>query len=165
MKEELFREKAVKKASSPEQLNEYIRVTNPGIWVILVAIIILLVGVCVWGALGRLETTIDAVAICDGSTALCYLAESDGISSVEIGQEVKIGDSVYCIGTVSAEAVQVKDCAVLAGSERAKYLGGLSDTDWVYEITLEPSDTSVAAGTYSAKIVTESVSPMSFIFN
>lgn len=58
MKKELFRENAIKKVSSPEQLNEYIRVTNPGIWVTLVAIIILLIGVCVWGALGKIETTV-----------------------------------------------------------------------------------------------------------
>ncbi len=165
MRKELFREKAVKKVSSPEQLNEYIRVTNPGIWVTLAAIIILLVGVCVWGILGRLETTINVVVISDGSDAICYLTESDDISSIEIGQKVKIEDEIYYIASVPSSAVKVADCAALAGSERAKYLCSVSDTDWVYEITLEPSTTFVAAGTYSAKVVTESVSPMSFIFN
>jgi hypothetical protein len=165
MGEELFREKAVKRASSPEQLNEYIKVTNPGVWVTLAAIIILLVGVCVWGTLGRIETTVNAVAISDGSTTVCYLVESDSLSSVKNGQQVQIGDNVYYIDSVSAEALQVKDCIALAKSERAKYLGGFSDTDWVYEVTLKSTDTSIDIGTYSAKIVTESVSPMSFIFN
>ncbi len=165
MKNELFRENAIKKVSSPEQLNEYIRVTNPGIWVTLIAIIILLIGVCVWGALGKIETTIDAVAISDGSKVLCYMTGSEDISSVEVGQEVKIGENACLIDAVSTEAVQVKDCDALAGSERAKYLGGVSDKDWVYEISAKPQDESVAAGTYSAKIVIESISPMSFVLN
>lgn len=165
MKKELFRENAIKKVSSPEQLNEYIRVTNPGIWVTLVAIIILLIGVCVWGALGKIETTVDAVAISDGSTVLCYMAGSDEISSVEAGQEVKIDDKTCYIDSVSADAVQVKDCDALADSERAKYLAGVSNKDWVYEISAKSQDESVAAGTYSAKIVIESISPMSFILN
>lgn len=165
MNKKLFREKAIKRVSSPEELNEYIRVTNFGTWIMLAAIVVLLVGVCVWGVLGKLETTVNAVVISDGSNALCYLAESDDISSVKAGQEVKIGDNSYYIESVLAEAVQVKDCTALAASERAKYLGGVSDTDWVYEITLKSSAGSVAAGTYNAKIVVESVSPTSFIFN
>lgn len=165
MKNELFRENAIKKVSSPEQLNEYIRVTNPGIWVTLVAIIVLLIGVCVWGALGRIETTVDAVAISDGSKVLCYMASSDEISSVEVGQEVKIDEKTCTIDSVSADAVQVKDCDALADSERAKYLAGVSNKDWVYEISAKSQDGSVAAGTYNAKIVIESISPMSFILN
>ena len=42
MKNDLFRKSSIDRISSPEQLNDYIRVTNPSIWVILAAIIILL---------------------------------------------------------------------------------------------------------------------------
>ena len=44
MNEQLFRKKSVDKVSSPEQLNEYIRVANPGVWMVLAAIVILLAG-------------------------------------------------------------------------------------------------------------------------
>ena len=49
MNSQLFRKKSVDKVSSPEQLNEYIRVANPGVWMVLAAIVILLAGVVVWG--------------------------------------------------------------------------------------------------------------------
>ena len=42
MNQPLFRKKSVDKVSSPEQLNEYIRVANPGVWMVLAAIVILL---------------------------------------------------------------------------------------------------------------------------
>ena len=59
----VFRKKSLDRVNSPEQLNEYIRVANPGVWVILAAVIVLLVGVCVWGVLGHLDTVLPAAAI------------------------------------------------------------------------------------------------------
>lgn len=56
MSDQIFRKKSLDRISSPEQLNDYIRVANPGIWMILAAVIILLAGVCVWGIFGHLDT-------------------------------------------------------------------------------------------------------------
>ena len=41
MSDQIFRKKSLDRISSPEQLNDYIRVANPGIWMILAAVIIL----------------------------------------------------------------------------------------------------------------------------
>lgn len=41
----VFRKKTLERISSPDQLTDYLCVTNPGIWVILVAVILLLAGV------------------------------------------------------------------------------------------------------------------------
>lgn len=166
MENKLFRESAMKKISSPEQLNEYIKVTNPGVWAALLAVIILLVGVCVWGVMGKLETTVDAVAVIDGENPVCYLTDAEAVSRIAEGRQVKIGDYVYTVRTVS-QSLSVKDCSLLTGSERAKsLLGGISDDDRVYEISLTPpSESAAESGVYSAKIVIEIISPMSFIFN
>ena len=56
MSDQIFRKKSLDRISSPEQLNDYIRMANPGIWMILAAVIILLAGVCVWGIFGHLDT-------------------------------------------------------------------------------------------------------------
>ena len=42
---DLFRKESMDRIQSPEQLNDYLRVTNPAMWVVLAAVIILLVGV------------------------------------------------------------------------------------------------------------------------
>ena len=47
MNENLFRKKSVDRVSSPEQLNDYIRVANPSVWMVLAAVVILLAGVIV----------------------------------------------------------------------------------------------------------------------
>ena len=48
----VFRKKTLDRISSPEQLTDYLRVTNPGIWVILAAVILLLAGVFAWSMVG-----------------------------------------------------------------------------------------------------------------
>ena len=51
----LFRQKNLDRISSPEQLRDYIHVTTPGVWIVLLAIIILLAGVLIWGAFGSIQ--------------------------------------------------------------------------------------------------------------
>ncbi len=51
----LFRQKNLDRISTPEQLRDYIHVTTPGIWIVLLAIIILLAGVLIWGAFGSIQ--------------------------------------------------------------------------------------------------------------
>lgn len=67
MNNSIFRQKSIDKVSSPEKLDDYIRVTTPSVWITLAAIAILLIGTIVWGIFGELtihndDGTIDAVA-------------------------------------------------------------------------------------------------------
>ena len=61
--QDLFRKKAIESISSPEELTTYLRVTSPGIWVILCAVIVLLAGMMAWASVGTLETTVEAKVI------------------------------------------------------------------------------------------------------
>lgn len=49
----IFREKSMERVSSPEELNDYIRVTNPSVWIVLLALVLLLAGMLVWSIFGR----------------------------------------------------------------------------------------------------------------
>lgn len=55
----IFRQKSIDRISSPEQLNDYIKVSSPSAWVVLTAIIILLIGVLVWGMFGTITVNTD----------------------------------------------------------------------------------------------------------
>ena len=50
----IFRQKSIDKVSSPEKLDDYIRVTTPGVWLTLGAMIILLAGALIWATCGEL---------------------------------------------------------------------------------------------------------------
>ncbi|MCL2285968.1 MAG: hypothetical protein FWC32_06330 [Firmicutes bacterium] len=45
----IFRKDSLEKMSSPEKLNDYIKVSNPSIWIILSAIAIMLIAAFIWG--------------------------------------------------------------------------------------------------------------------
>ena len=51
----IFREKSVDKATGPESLNDYIRVTAPSVWIALIALLVLLSGLLAWSIFGRIE--------------------------------------------------------------------------------------------------------------
>ena len=59
MNNQLFREAAIKKVSSPEALNDYMKVTTPRVWIILIAVALLLIGAIIWGIFGSV-TIVDA---------------------------------------------------------------------------------------------------------
>ncbi len=53
----IFRQKNLDRMSSPDQLNDYIRVTTPSVWLVLAALIILLIGMLCWSIFGTVEVT------------------------------------------------------------------------------------------------------------
>ena len=157
MENNIFRKKSMERVSSPEQLNDYIRVTNPGIWIVLVAVVVLLIGFIVWGTVGELETTVNVVALSDGEAVTCYVREAD-IQTVAEGNVVRIGDKEYAVSGIAVQPVAVDE----SFSEYALHVGGLSVGEWVYAVTVSAG---LPTGIYETTIVTDSVSPISFIFN
>lgn len=158
MENPIFRKKSIERISSPEQLNDYIRVTNPGVWVILSAVLILLAGFIVWGVVGKIETKVNTVAVSDAGTVVCYVREAD-FSAVGENDVVRLGDGEYRILTISKEPQKV-------GNDLSEYglrVGGLTKEEWVYKVTL--SNANLPDGVYGAAIVTDSVSPITFLFN
>ncbi len=157
MDNNIFRKKSIDRVSSPEQLNDYIRVSNPGIWIVLISVIVLLAGVCVWGVFGHLETTLDTACVAENGTITVYIKETD-MEDVKAGQKLTVNDVEYEIENISEAPISVGDDF----SEYAMHLGSFQIGEWVYTITLSGT---IEDGTYKAVIVTDSVSPISFVFN
>ena len=157
MSSSVFRNSSIERVSSPEQLNDYIKVSNPSVWIVLIATIIFLVGVVVWGIFGRLTTTQETVAIAHDDKVICYVP-AQNINNISTGMEVEIGDStgkVYAIADSPIEIGQDFD-------SYAMYLGGYQTGEWVYAVKVQ---IMLTEGVYPAQIVTEKLSPMSFILN
>ena len=157
MNEQLFRKKSIDRVSSPEQLDAYLRVANPGVWLVIIAIAVLLVGVCVWGILGHLDTTVNAVAVCENGAVTLYVKDEDG-NGVLSGMEVRIGEDSAAVTAISPMPIK----AQTELSDYACHVGGFGAEDWVHAVQ---TDAQLPDGVYSAKIIVESVSPMSFVVN
>lgn len=156
MQEEIFRKKSIDRVASPEALDDYVKVASPGIWMLLVGIIILLISVCIWGVVGHLDTKVSIGVVNDGNDNVCYISESN-INKVKIGQKFMINGTEGEILKISSTPVQGKNLSPLM-----LHALNIGDDDWAYEVV---TDHDLGAGEYESYIVTESVSPMSFIFN
>lgn len=104
----LFRKKSLERISSPEQLNSYIRVSTPSVWLLLAAIVVLLLGVCVWGVFGHLDTTLPVLAVSYGETVTAYVRDADA-DKVAPGARVTAGGTEGSVLSVSKEPVQVDE--------------------------------------------------------
>lgn len=158
MDQQIFRKKNLEKVSSPEQLNDYIRISNPGVWIVLTAIIVLLVGVCIWGIFGRLETTVGSAAVVKDGEMTLYIKE-EYLGKIEPGMEIRVKDQTYLI-----DRVETVPKAIPEGfDEYMLHLSGMHVGEWVFGVTA--MQTALPDGVYEAKIVIESIAPMSFILD
>ena len=96
----IFRKKAMNRISSPEDLTSYMRVTSPGMWIILAAVIILLAGLFAWAAVGTLETTVDATAVIQNHTAQ-IVATGQGAEELKAGMQLRIASQEFVIASVN----------------------------------------------------------------
>lgn len=56
----VFRKKSITKISTPEQLNDYLELTNPGIWLLLAAFVLLVAGLFIFAAFGTVTIHTEA---------------------------------------------------------------------------------------------------------
>lgn len=160
MEQKLFRKESLDRVSSPEQLNQYIRVSNPSVWLILSAVIVLLVAACVWGFTGRMETTLDVKAIVKDGQAVCLLNENER-TRIKVGTTFRVGEQPGEVSQIPAEPMSYESLYSTFG-EYALYASDISKGEWRYALQ---GALPLADGVYDAQIVIDSVSPISFLLN
>lgn len=143
--------------TSPEQLNDYIKVSNPAVWVILVAVFILFAGICIWGLYGRLDTKLASVAVVKDGSMTCYIRDTDE-GLIKTGMPIEVEESTQKIEDIE----NVPELAELQLDDYALHLGEYSSGDYLLAVH---AATELADGTYKADIIVDHVAPMSFVFN
>jgi len=155
MENNLFREKNLKSISSPDSLNDYIRVVTPSVWVTLIAVVVLLIGVTIWGAVGHLDTVVKAVVVSDDSGICAYVGEKDAPGVLNVSTIIINGTAyTYDNGTTSSTLLTVKE------DEMALTILGYDEDTKVRCLSVEGN---LPAGTYEGRITVDAVKPISFI--
>ena len=108
MSKPLFRQKSLDKIASPEQMGDYIRVSNPSVWMILAAIIALLVGVCVWGIFGRLDSTLHTAGVCKDGQLVFYIRETD-FDKLSENALVSVDGKEYAVSEIAERPLQLDE--------------------------------------------------------
>lgn len=139
--EGIFRQKSIERIQSPENLNEYVRVTNPGVWLLLIGMAVLLVGAIVWGVFGRLETVVKLDAQVRGGVVYCY-AGGEALTDLHEEMCVRLGGTTGVVDSVGGTDADGHDC-----------------------LCTVKTDAKLPDGIYTAELVTEQKAPISFVLN
>ena len=51
----IFREKSLERVNAPEELNDYIHVTTPALWLVVSPLLIIIAGFLIWGIFFSVE--------------------------------------------------------------------------------------------------------------
>ena len=173
MAESIFRKESLDHVSSPEQLYDYIRVSNPPMWVALAAILLLLVAGIFWAATAAIPTNLPVTALAvQGSRYVCYLPPELG-AGVKKGMAVQAGDRNGRVLEVGEIPESFREVSRSLPSDYSAFALGLKD--WNRRVLLEldsPAEgTSGEAsrsngGTFlQVKITTARTRPLDFILN
>ena len=158
MKSELFRKEAMEQLTSPEKLDDYIRVSTPSIWLLLGAILIFLAGILVWGTFGHLDVSVDGTAIIQNGELSCYI-DAEDISTVKPGMKITVDKKDSKVRKIS----EMPEILTEENNADILDLGIFTPSTYVYEVTAGKTD--LPDGIYKAVITVESISPANFVLN
>lgn len=113
MQNSIFRKSSLERISSPEQLNEYVRIVNPGVWAVLLGLFALLIAVAVWAYTGSIPETVQLTGVAfaqegEEETVYCFVPMSVS-KKLTKGMKVQVSPDYapreeygYILGTVES---------------------------------------------------------------
>ena len=104
MENPIFRKKSLDRISSPEALDDYLHVTTPAVWLILIAIIMLLVGMLIWSHVASIDSFATGSAqVKDGEMYIEF--DNEQIArNVQSGMTVIAGETQSRISSVGVDS-------------------------------------------------------------
>ena len=121
-----FRKSALEKLSTPEKLDQLIKVTGPKAWIALLTVSLALSTGIAWAVFGKVKTKLNAVGVVLGGQVHEVVATSSGQLvklKVAIGDKVKEGDIIAAIQ--QPELIQQIESAKAVLADRKLEMGKL----------------------------------------
>ena len=140
--EDVFRRSTINRIASADELDHYIKVTNPSAWAVLLAALLLVAGILVWALVAIVPVTVETTGITfnhpDTGEALvaCWVDETTASRIEESGVKASVDG-------VEAESAEL-DKTPMSATEVVSFLGSdfyiqSIDLDkWNYLVVIEP---------------------------
>lgn len=157
----IFNEKASEKLRSPDDLDKYVRVTNPGVWVVLAACASLIIGLLAWGVFGAVTTIVTDTGVRIDNRVVCYFNAED-TAHIAVGDTAMVGGERFKVSSISEVPYSREEAYDLLESD---YLvSTLFEGDYAYEVEFEgPIEKLDEDIPLAITVNTERVAPISLI--
>ena len=127
-----FRKQSMKRVTSPEQLNDYLRVSSPKAWILLISVLLLIVGFLIWSAFTAVESYETGTASAEKGVLAITFEDASAAQHVQMGMTVQVGGIQAEVTSVGIGA----DGQIVAGAQA-------SIPDGVYEVRVGYRSTQI----------------------
>lgn len=152
----LFREKSLEQIKTPDHLDTYIRVSNPSVWLILAAIVLLLVAGAVWAVFGTIAETAPGVLVVRDGAARCYVEQSK-VESLDAGDTIEAAGA-HGMVTSSPAAAEL--------ASQAEATDGKAEAIWGTQAWVVSAEASIDLpdGVYESSVTLKAYEPLALLF-
>lgn len=156
----IFNARATEKLRSPDDLEKYVRVTSPSVWVALAGVLAMVLGLLAWGVFGSVSTNVATNGVYVKGQMVCFLSTEDAA-------KVKVGNPAYVEGDMGKVASVTK--VPLSREEaydelESDYLvDALMTDEWCYFVVIDGVTPEVDGIPVPVNITTKRVAPISLV--
>ena len=139
---EVFRRSAMSRVASADELDHYIKVTNPNAWIVVLAALLLVGGVLIWALVAIVPVTVETTGVTvqpknsDDTTVVCFVSKATAKRIQETGMKVSIEGVEAQSATIDNTPMSASEVVSFFGSDF--YVNSIDLDDWNYPIVIEP---------------------------
>ena len=161
---QMFRETAMSKMASADDLDHYLRVTNPSAWVLLGAVAVLLVAAIIWGCTATLPVKASTTGVLQDGKIVCFLPLGEEVTA-DGYSKVKAAGYDTTIASIDVDPFSQREVEAVIGSDYT--LEELDLAKWSKKITVAlPEELSSwdEGDDVPIEITTREFAPISYLF-
>ena len=161
---QMFRDSALNKMSSADDLDRYLKVTNPSAWILIGAVTVLLVAAFIWGLTASLPVSTTTTGVLKNGEVVCFLPLDNHEIATTDSKVTAVGHETHII-SVNDNPHSQREVAATIGSDYA--VSTLETAQWSYKVIValpkEIADWD-EGDDVPVQITTEEVAPLSYLF-
>lgn len=158
----MFREQSVQKMVSPDKLDDYIRVTNPSVWLVLGAVAVLLICTLIWSVAGSIPTKLTKLFTNNGGELVSYVSTKEA-AMLKIGMAVDVNGTPGTVSAIGTTPLSYSEAADQLPGDYAAHVMELSS--WNIPVTISTHKDVPKGAFVDVTIQTESIRPIDFLIN
>ena len=167
MAEIFFNQKALDKMRKTDDLDEALRVSNPGVVLTIIACVVLLSGLLSWGLFGSVHTDINVTAVkLSGRPAISCIVDIHDLSLIKEGDRVTIKGKSFRVSEIFTNSINRADVAKLISGDDFMTEAVMGERNYGYSIMITGDDMSdiIDGEILSATIIAKEQPPLSLLF-
>lgn len=161
----IFRDTALRRMSSADDLDRYVRVTNPSAWVLIGAVAALIVAAFIWASTASLPITTTTTGVLKDGQIVCFLPLGEDALATTDSKVTAAGRETRIVSVDDRPHSQREVAAALSNDYAVE---SLHLAQWSYEVIVALPDELASweeGDDVPVRITTREVAPLAYLFS